>query len=113
LATIGAPRSAPSSTISLNENAGAMMRPSSSGMATPEATSSGARPAPESSHAADAIDDEGAWMTGTSRSLSWGTAHSSPSAEPMASTVVTMASTWRAASRSSASLRPSGPGRSE
>ena len=93
------------------------MRPSNSGMATPRATSSGVRPASSASHSSRDRLDDGAWMTGTPSPARWGTSQSpsSPSpARPMASTVVTRASTPWARHSSSASTRPSsGSGRSE
>ena len=99
LAITGVPSSPPSSTSSLNANAGPMMRPSNSGMATPIATSRGVSPASSPAQSSRDRLQAGAWITGTPSSASCGTCQSSPASSdvppdrPMASTVVTSAST--------------------
>ena len=58
------------------------MRPSNSGMATPDVTSYGLRPASESSHCWRDQPDDGAWTMGTPSSASARASHASPSSPP-------------------------------
>jgi hypothetical protein len=97
----------------LNEKGTVMTRPSNSGMATLMATSIGASPASAAAHSAAGRVEAIAWMMGTSSAASCGAVHSSPSAPPIASTVVTTASTPCSERASRAGTAPCASGRSE
>ena len=92
-----------------------MIRPSNSGRATDQAVSSGDSPTGCSSQAARLVVAATAWTTGTSSRASTGTSHESASgpAWPMASTVVTTASTLPSRKRETTGTSPRSSGRSE
>ena len=91
------------------------MRPSNSGTATPDATSSGPSPASSASHAWREASVDGDWITGMPSSSRPGTDQPSPSAfvVPAASVDVMITSTPWSRHSSSASTRPAASARSE